>query len=302
MLGKVFYWIFNMSVTGAIMGLVVLLLRRIRAIPRRISIFLWLAPYLRMTVPVWLSSRYSLMELISRFATRTVTVFVPMDGIELTLTNVIGAANSYFPLTFKENVLDGLFRTAGIVWAAVAAAMIVGICVVYALTFRSLRGARRVGKRTFVSDKAQGPAVFGIIRPKIVLTPETENDRFVLLHEETHIRRLDDLWRLLAVTVTAVHWFDPFSWVFLKAFLADIELACDETAISKLDDKERKEYALALVNSAEQRSLLASAFGGAKLKRRIEGVVAYRGVTLGSAICFAVLAAAIVWLLLTNAR
>lgn len=291
-----------MSVTAAAMGLAVLLIRRIRAIPRRISIFLWLVPYLRMCVPVWISSRYSLMTLISRFAARKVTVFVPMDSVEFSMMNTVRAANGYFPLTFKVNVLDGLFRTAGIVWAAVAAALVITLIAVYAATLIGIRKAEPAGGRTYVSDRVKAPAVFGILKPRIVLPAGAAADRFTLLHEEAHIRRLDNLWRLIAVFITAVHWFDPFAWVFLKAFLSDIELACDESVISKLGGEERKDYARALLKSAEERSVFASPFGGAGLKTRIGRILSYRGATAASAVCFALVTGAIVWLLLTNAK
>lgn len=45
MLHEVFYWIFNMSITASITGLLVVLLRLIKAIPRRVIKILWVIPF-----------------------------------------------------------------------------------------------------------------------------------------------------------------------------------------------------------------------------------------------------------------
>ena len=58
MLGRVCYWIFNMSIIATFMGLLVLLIRRFKGIPRRILVFLWAVPFLRMCFPLGINSKY----------------------------------------------------------------------------------------------------------------------------------------------------------------------------------------------------------------------------------------------------
>ena len=72
MLQEVFYWVFNMSIAAAITGVMVMLVRLVKRIPRRFTVFLWAVPFFRMTIPLGLSSPYSLMSLISRITTKTV--------------------------------------------------------------------------------------------------------------------------------------------------------------------------------------------------------------------------------------
>ena len=57
---------------------------------------------------------------------------------------------------------------------------------------------------------------------------------------------------------------------------------------------ERKDYARALLSVAQGRDLFVSAFGGAKLRVRVERVLSYNKLTLGAALCFAVLTAAVI--------
>ena len=50
--GDVFYWLFNMSITAAICGVPLLILRAFKRLPRRITVLLWLIPFIRMCVPI----------------------------------------------------------------------------------------------------------------------------------------------------------------------------------------------------------------------------------------------------------
>ena len=77
------YWVLNMSIIASFMGLLVLILRKIKVIPKRVSVFLWIIPFFRMCVPFGINNPYSLMTLISKFTTRTVTVYEPLDPIKI---------------------------------------------------------------------------------------------------------------------------------------------------------------------------------------------------------------------------
>jgi len=123
----------------------------------------------------------------------------------------------------------------------------------------------------------------------------------IVRHEKTHVRRLDNLWRIIGFLTACIHWFNPLSWVFLKAFLNDLELACDEMAVSGYGVEERKEYARTLLTCSQSKSLLVSAFGGAKVRTRIENVLSYKKMTAFSAIGFTLLVLVITFTLITNA-
>ena len=303
MLGRICYWIFNMSIIATFMGLLVLLIRRFKGIPRRILVFLWAVPFLRMCFPLGINSKYSLLTLISKFTTRTVTVSKPSNSIELSATNTLMQAESYSPFTFKDNLVSNIFAVAGLIWIIGALAIIIALTILYVGTKREIKDATPIGKNVFISGKVVSPAVYGIFRPKIIL-PESYSERdltYILQHERTHIRRADNLWRLLGFMAAAIHWFNPFSWIFLKAFLSDLELACDESAVARYSTDERKAYATALLDCTQSKSLFVSAFGGAKVRMRIENVLSYKKMTVVSAFGFTILILAIMYTLLTNA-
>lgn len=303
MIGRICYWVINMSIVASFMGLIVLLIRKIRFIPRRVSVFLWIIPFLRMAVPVGLNSRYSLMSLVSRLMTKTVTVYQPSDDIAFSFSNSIRAAESYSPITYKVNILGTVFSVAGMIWTVVSLALLIALTIIYVSTKNAVADSRLLESNIFFSDKVDSPAVYGIIRPKIIIPGSYEDMelKYIIRHEKTHIKRLDNLWRIIGFITASIHWFNPLSWVFLKAFLNDLELACDEMAVSGYDKEERKEYARTLLSCSGSKSLLVSAFGGAKVRTRIENVLSYKKMTAFSAIGFTLLVLVIIFTLITNA-
>lgn len=302
-MGDLFYWLFNMSIVGAVTGLAVVLIRLIKRIPRRWIVFLWAIPFLRFLIPLGIGGKYSLMSLLSRFATKTVVVYEG-ELADYTATNAIQAAKNYFPITYKVDLLADVFHYAALVWVIAAAALILAMGIMYAVTISELKDAEHLRGCIYCSPKITTPAVYGILRPRIILPAacrDSEDLVLIVLHERRHIRRLDNLWRMLAFLTAAVHWFNPAAWLFLKLYLADAELACDESVLSKLPTGEHKRYAHALLNAREGKAVFASAFGGAKVHTRIEWILSYKRMTAASGTAFAALIAAIAYFLLTNA-
>ena len=303
MLQEVFYWLFNMSITAALTGLLVMLLRLVKKLPGRISVFLWAIPFIRMALPLGLNSPYSLMSLLSKITTKTVIVYQPTDHLAFSMMNSVMAADTYFPITYKVNLLEQVFRVASVIWIIVALAILLMLAVTYLTTMHEIKEAKHWKANIYLSDKVVSPAVYGIAKPRIIL-PASYQDQdveLVILHEQTHIRSLDNLWRMVAFVIVALHWFNPLCWLFLKGFLADLELSCDERVLSRLGPHRAKEYALSLLESKQGTTVFASAFGGAKIRTRIENILSFKKLTWLSLTVFIILIGVIFHVLLTNA-
>ena len=302
MLGEIFYWIFNMSIASAICGIPVLLIRLIQRFPRRVSVWLWVIPFVRMLIPVGISG-YGLMSLISKFTTKTVTIYEIGNDSAFTMMNYVMGANGYFPITYKVNLLENLFSIASVIWLIVALSLLLTFFIFYRVTMREIRDAQLFKDNIYFSDKIQVPSVYGIIRPKIILPREYKGGDFeyILMHEQAHAKRGDNFFRIAALILVCIHWFNPFAWLFLRIFYSDIELACDEAVLSKCNENQKKEYAHALLSSMEKSNVFAASFGGAKIRIRIENILSYRKISVFSMIGFTVLLISIAWVLLTNA-
>lgn len=300
---EVFYWLFNMSITASVAGLLVLLVRSAKRMPRRLATLLWVIPLARLVLPFGLGSKYSLMSLLTKISTRTVVVYPPEPDVTLTYMNSIALADDYFPITYKYNVLADVFGVAAAIWATVASAILLTLAVLYLTTLREIGDSVRFRDNIYFSKKITSPAVYGIFKPRIVL-PESYNVDAVeltVLHEREHIRHLDNLWRLLAFAVTALHWFNPFCWLFLKHFLSDLELSCDERVLKRIGEDRAREYARALLESKHGVTLFASSFGGARIRTRIENILSFKKMTWVSATVFSIFLIAMFYVLLTNA-
>ena len=288
MLGEIFYWIFNVSIVSAVCFLPVLIIRFIKKLPRRIFIWLWLIPFIRLCIPIGVSSKYGIMALISRFTTKTVTIFEIGENTSFTAMNCIMGANSYFPITYKINILENVFNVASLVWIVISLALIMTLTIIYIATMKEIKSSINIYENVYVSDKVKIPAVYGIINPKIILPVNFQKSTvdYVLMHEKAHIKRKDNLVKLLSLIIVCFHWFNPFAWIMLKLFYSDIELACDEAVLSKCNDAQKKEYAYTLLSSVEKTSVFLTSFGGAKIRVRIENIISYKRMYFISAFVF----------------
>lgn len=298
MISEVFYWLLNASILGGAAGLIVLALRSIKRLPRFAAYLLWALALVRLWIPVGLGSRYSPLTLLSGF---TKSVAVWSQGA--TMMNAMRAADSYFPIEYKTRRLAELFHIACAVWLTVACAAVLSCALLYAFTKSELKSAVRLRDNIYESDKIKSPAVYGVFRPRIVLPGAIAADEleYILLHERVHIRRRDNLLRMIAIVTACVHWFNPLVWVFLRAFLADMELACDAGVLKELDRSERKAYASAILRFSAGKAYFSSAFGGAKTRVRVENILSYKKLTALSAIGVGLLILAGAAVLLTNA-
>lgn len=301
MLSEIFYWVLNTSIIGSVAGLIVLALRKIKTLPRFTVYFLWILPLIRLWLPFGIANEYSLLSLLSRFTTKTVVV---NEGLpELTTTNIIMGAKSYFPIEYKTDLLARIFHVASLIWIIAAIAAILTCVLLYAFTKSELKHPERIRDNIYKSDKITAPAVYGIIHPKIIIPAALAQGDidYIILHENVHIKRKDNLFRVLAVITACIHWFNPLLWVFLKCYFEDMELACDTKVLKTLSEDQTKEYARAILACAAGKAFFTSAFGGAKTKVRIENILSYKKLTAVSSLCFAALIVTTGITIITNA-
>lgn len=299
MLTDVFYWLLNMSIVASLAGSVLLLLRLIPRLPRRVVYPLWAIVLLRLCIPFGIASDFSILKLLPHKA-----VVFPYIPEALPGANIAMAADSYFPIIFKTGAFDVVFTVASAIWAAVAAVLLVTVLISYAQTLRQSRRAKHWQDQVYLSAHVSGPMVCGILRPRILL-PQNYEGRdlaLILAHEHAHIRRLDNLWRLIGLVTACFHWFNPLIWLFLKSFLTDLELSCDEAVLHRSSPEQRAAYAHALLdNQARQHNLLHSPFGHAPTTQRIRNILSYRSLSAAGALFVCISAACLCLILLTNA-
>lgn len=128
------------------------------------------------------------------------------------------------PLPLALAARPDLVTLAGAVWLAGAAATAAAFAAAQARFDAELRAGRA------------GPAVVGLISPRIVLPPDdgtyTPQEReLIRAHERAHVERKDPRAVALAAAAQCVCWFNPLVHVAARALRLDQELACDMSVV-----------------------------------------------------------------------
>lgn len=120
--------------------------------------------------------------------------------------------------------------------------------------------------------------LMGILRPTVIL-PDCEltaaEKRYVFLHELTHARRNDVLYKWVALIANCVHWFNPAAYLLRREISRDCELSCDEAVIRDLDAAGRAQYGNTLLALAGAKRISRGAVvttldnGKQKLRERL---------------------------------
>jgi bla regulator protein BlaR1 len=140
-----------------------------------------------------------------------------------------------------------------------------------------------------ISPAVASPAVTGLIRPLLLLPAgfpagfSAAEARLILLHEFTHLKRLDLPLNWLMCVLQALHWFNPLLWFAFARMRADRETACDARVLSIDATDRRAEYGGALLKLqcvAPSRALSLGFVGiferGSEIRSRIREISTHR--------------------------
>ena len=171
--------------------------------------------------------------------------------------------------------------------------------------------------RVMQSPLVVSPALFGILRPRLLLPVgfaermSARELRHVFLHEMAHLKRGDLITNALMALAQGLHWMNPLVWFAMRQMRVERELACDELVLRAAgkDSAERRAYGetiLRLMEGVPVRRSFSAAVGIAEEKhsarKRMEQIAAFDGRrSRGRAVGF-VLIGAMGWCGLTNAQ
>lgn len=141
---------------------------------------------------------------------------------------------------------------------------------------RQMRAVKPGGRLPHPVHHPMGPALFGCVRPVLLLPPDIdtrfspEQAELILRHELVHHRRGDGSWNLLAGLLATVFWWHPLTGFALRRFRLDQELACDRAVLAARPGQARA-YGDALIDSHSGARIAAAShwFRKPQLKERI---------------------------------
>ena len=282
---EVFLKLVNMSISAGWLISAVLVLRLVfRKAPKWIAVLLWGTVAVRLMCPVSIESALSLIP--STEALPTEILSGPTFSIDTGFAPVDTPVNEYLDNHYFEGMTVP-FDNGKNVMTILAVIWMVGAAVLLAYTMLSFWNLRRtvntavlLRENIYQSEYVESPFILGSIRPRIYLpfNMSAEEQAYVLAHERAHIRRGDHWWKLLGFLLLSVYWFNPLMWLAYVLLCRDIELACDEKVIRRLNSEQRAGYSETLLNcGADRRNIVACplAFGEVGVKARVRSVLNY---------------------------
>lgn len=284
MLDKFFLEVLNMSFTGSIVILFVLLARLLlKKAPKIFSYALWSVVLFRLICPFSFESVFSLLPTKSNPIAQDI-VYMQTPKIDTGVAIINNTVNDLLPAATPYasiNPIQFWLFIGSMVWV-MGIVFMLSYSLLSLLSFRKkLKNAISYKNNVFLSDKIDTAFVFGALRPKIYL-PDSLTDRqceHILFHEQTHIKRFDHLVKLLSFLVLCFHWFNPLAWVAFFESSKDMEMSCDEAVVKKLGSDIKKDYSTSLLTLATGRCIMGGtplAFGEGNTKGRIKNVLSYK--------------------------
>lgn len=308
--------IWNMSIAASVVIVFVLAARLLlKKAPKVFSYALWSVVLFRLLCPFSIPTGFSLLALtdapIRQTAAHTTQVqYVQPDlvhtefpQVDLPVPGVSQAVNQALPQGEEQLVADPLEAPVALLtlgWMAGMALMAVYSVLSMLRLRRRLVEAVPLRDNIYLADHIASPFVLGVLRPKIYLpsTLSAEEQKYIILHEQYHIKRLDHLVKLLAFLALCIHWFNPLVW--LSFFLAqkDMEMSCDEAVLQTLGAHIRADYSASLLSLSTGRRVVGGtplAFGEGNAKGRIQNLLTWNKprkwvVALAALVCVAVVA------------
>ena len=281
---KLFLTILNMSLTGTYVIAAVMVARLLlKRAPKAVSYVLWSVAGFRLLFPFSIESIISLIPFSAQtIPTNIATQPIPQiqSGIPLLNSTVSGFLPAAAPQA-GANPLQIWIMVGSIAWLVGVTVMVVYGIVSFLILKRKMKASTLTDGYTYASDNIQSPFVLGILPPRIYLPfglSEQEKE-YILVHERTHIKRLDHIIKYIAFFILCIHWFNPLAWVAFILMGADMEMSCDERVLKEMGEENKRDYSLTLLSLATDRRIIAGsplAFGEGGIKGRLKNIMRYK--------------------------
>lgn len=298
----------NRSIQAGWLILAVIVLRfLLKKAPKWIRLFFWALVGIRLLCPFSLQSAFSLIPSEETVSPEIFYAQEPVieSGIEIVnqavnpvLTEAVTLAQGA-----GKNPIQAVTWAAGWLWSVGLIGMLLYGCISYLQLRKRVAQAVPLWGNVKESEQISSPFVLGVFRTYIYLPMHLENRvaAQVIAHEKEHIRRKDHWTKIAGYLLLSVYWFQPLVWAAYVLLCKDIEMACDEAVIRKMNVEERKMYSKALLSCSELHHRVAVcplAFGEVSVKQRIQSVLYYKKPAFWLAVAAAVagIAAAVCFL------
>ncbi len=272
-IAPLFYLVMELSIAAVCIGLGVLLLRKIadKRIPPIWKNALWLLVLVALVVPYRPSSNVAVIP-------TTQVNFRQQENIlhtEITQEKTELTGNYQVPVELTAQRED-LHAKSLIFQVVIPAIWLMGIAVMMGILLATRQKMRKnlrtpngrpydvllsdckhqlgITKTVEIVEQSylKTPALYGLLSPKILLPDyvsemSEDSQKYILLHELSHLKHWD-LWKnTLLLTLQIVYWFNPLVWLLFRFMRQDMELLNDQRVLKTLEKSEETPYAMSLI-------------------------------------------------------
>lgn len=283
-MAAIFSSVLNMSLTGSVVILFVILARLLlKRSPKIFSYALWSVVLFRLLCPVAFTAPISVLEVVKPEQKETsdntsIVTYIPAtvntQADFIMVQPEEQPVQTEIPSEQEEQLRMTPMHAVALAWAAGTVGMVLYSVVQYLRLRSKLIGAMQQKENIYLADHIDTAFVVGLLQPKIYLPSSVPSGEryYILAHEQYHIRRDDHIIKLLAYLALCIHWFNPLAWIAFILSGKDMEMSCDEAVIKKLGSEIRADYSASLLRLTTHKKILSGmplAFGEGDTKDRV---------------------------------
>jgi len=112
------------------------------------------------------------------------------------------------------------------------------------------------------------PMLIGFFHPCIVLPNEDICEKdfyYIILHELTHHKRQDILYKWLVQFTVCLHWFNPMVYLMRREIIKACEFSCDEAVLERVGELYTSDYGKTLLDAMSAVGKYKESFGAVLL-------------------------------------
>lgn len=276
MMSQIFTSVLLMSAVGSVLILVLLMLKPFtkKVFGSHWQYYIWLAVLIVMIIPLRIQLPSAPVEIspeelyIPELQTNEVQI-VEQEPFEAPNGQNMNTVETPFKLSDTiKGVHAGHYNIIIHIWTAGAALFFMYGLFKYGLFVNILRKSSvkiscpemaKALKETqmknkvnvYVTDFIDAPMMVGLFRTSMWLPNHALSEKefhYILMHELTHLKRHDLLYKWFALAVSSIHWFNPLAHFAVKQINEECEISCDLAVTTTMNNEDKNGYMNTILN------------------------------------------------------
>ncbi|NYB73460.1 LCP family protein [Sedimentibacter hydroxybenzoicus DSM 7310] len=276
MMSQIFTSVLLMSAVGSVLILVLLMLKPFtkKVFGSHWQYYIWLAVLIVMIIPLRIQLPSAPVEIspeelsIPELQTNEVQI-VEQEPVEASNGQNMNTVETPFKLSDTiKGVHAGHYNIIIYIWATGAALFFMYGLFKYGLFVNILRRSSvkiscpemtKALKETqmknkvnvYVTDFIDAPMMVGLFRTSMWLPNHALSEKefhYILMHELTHLKRHDLLYKWFALAVSSIHWFNPLAHFAVKQINEECEISCDLAVTTTMNNEDKNGYMNTILN------------------------------------------------------